>query len=746
MTITTFSYQRANGGVLSEHYDGDLWWLTYTEGEHQRVLPMYRRPAEHGPTAPVYLGHTLEEVCASGTDLLGQALLSRGEVRYDDVVGVLPRVCEGAYCFLGGTASHANLTVDTRGVVYPQPSGRDSSPTPVYDPWDHLRELKDIMPRQIMLAEEYPILINVFETNEETVELIYFVEPGDSDRDPVLWIREKRYTVPELAGPVYAYRVAAFSRETPYASVAGGCVKEDVDRSLVVEAFADTVAYWVKFSEQGAKLSLPEERLARAARGNVAAAAVTCTADRPHYGHRFYGKELHDNFPPNYIWLIETGCVMGRERWAKRVFEQMINYALTDEGRFAYRQGEALGMGASATEYGCLLFLANRYFDKLCVRDYEADQIDKLIGMGNVILSHCVSCPEFNGRVLVKMCAEADTNSRVHVYLNNNLWSVRGLRALDGILHRLGRKNNGSYKAMADTLWGNVLYLLKERSVQDSRFGLLPPFRFDYTPMPHTLSYCRETFAPMSNRDYGEYVDASKSRGAEKQCGQDVTENCYANYRYYPEALSAMLLPEAFADGAAALREKLGGELMGMTRFRSWVDNWPVLHYARFLIETGRTDKYLLLLYAHTELHGNRERLCYYEQIKLNGAVSAHDCLPSLLTTPCMVGWMFAYEPVDGGLRLLSALPKSWYTQAFSVRGIGYSGGKVDIMSTGEVLTVRFSEPAPRDCVLVWRACGQLLPEHILSGSEYIEGIEGNRILLKSGITVMEISVKQHIP
>ena len=741
MIYTTFSHKRAAGGVLSEHYDGAQWWLTYTEGDYRTNLPMYRLKEECKPAPTAYLGHTMEEICASGTDILGQALLARGEVQYDDVTGVLPCICKDAYCFLGSTTSHANLTVDTRGVVYPQPSGRDSTPAPVYDPWCHLRELNGIIPRQIKLSEEYPILINVFETEEATVELIYFVEPGDSDRDPILWIREKRYSASDFSDLTYTYRVAAFSRETNYEATAGGHIKEDIDKDVIVEAFADTVVYWVKFSRKGATLSLPEERLSRGAKGNIAAAAVTCTADRPHYGHKFYGKELHDNFPPNYIWLIETACVMGREVWAKRVFEYMVNYALTDEGRFVYRQGEALKMGASATEYGCLLFLANRYFDKLGIKDYDEDQIGKLIGMGNVILSHCIPCPEFEDSILVKMCAEADTNSRVHVYLNNNLWSIRGLCALDAMLHRLGAKNNGSYKKMADILQMNVSRLLKEQSVCDSRFGILPPFRFDYTPTPHTLSYCRKTFAPMDDEDYAEYVNASKSRGREKQSGQDVTENCYANYRYYPEALSAMLLPQAFADGIEALRENLGGELLGMTRFRSWVDNWPVLHHARYLIETGRIDKYLLLLYAHTELHGNRERLCYYEQIKLNGAVSAHDCLPSLLTTPCMVGWMFAYEPMDGGLRLLSALPKSWYRQAFRVCGIGYSGGKLDIEFNGTCLTVRFSAPSPKNCTLIWRAHDQLLPKHILSGNEYIDGLESNKLLLKSGITMMEISI-----
>ena len=40
--------------------------------------------------------------------------------------------------------------------------------------------------------------------------------------------------------------------------------------------------------------------------------------------------------------------------------------------------------------------------------------------------------------------------------------------------------------------------------------------------------------------------------------GQEITENTYANYRYYPESLSAMLLPENYANGILKMRDNLG--------------------------------------------------------------------------------------------------------------------------------------------------------------------------------------------
>lgn len=750
---TTFEFKRVNGGTLKEYFDGKTWWLEYTEKESNRKLKMYDLEKKEVKANPLFLGHALQEVLDSGKDILGNELMAKGDVEYSDVVGVLPEVTNRSYSFIGGPASHSNMTVDTRGAVYRQLSGRDigGEKGPDYEPWVEIPEIKDVMPRQVAMSEEFPVLINVYDLKDETVEIIYFIEPGDSGRDPTLWIRKKRYKGAELKDLSYAYNSFELYYELPNRPANEFAFSEDqiivevqkyASDNTVIEAFADTIAFWVKFLSKGVSIALPEERLSKVAAGAMAAAAATCTTDRPHYGHKYYGKEIHDNFPPNYIWIIETACIMGRADWAKRVFDHLLTYATTDEGKIVYRQGRAQNYGASATEYSNILFLADRYFDKLGLSVLDDDKAAKLLGMGEHILAHCVPCPEFEDKILVKMCAEADTNSRVHVYLNNNLWSVRGLCALDSIIDKLGMENSGKYRKMADTIKQNVDSLLSKLALYDERFGLVPPFRLDYEAKPHTLSNCRDTFSPMTNEEYANYIRATISRGAEKEDGQDVTENCYANYRYYPELLSAMLLPKEMADGAEKIREELGGEILGMTRFRSWIDNWPVLHHARFLIETDRIEKYLLLLYSHTELHGHRNRLCYYEQVKLDGNYNMPDCVPSLLTAPCMVGWMFAYEKMNGTLSLLTALPKDWYSKEFSAFGIGYSGGKIDFVSDGAGICLKFSSPSPEGTVLVWRAKDEIALDDVVLGKEFVESIDGNKIKLRAGLTDIRISIK----
>lgn len=733
--LKTWEFIRTGGGILAEHTDGNRWWFTYEDKAGSRILQSYATKPDTATGNKLYLGYTPDEIIDSGKDLLARSLFAKGEPSYDDVVGVLPQITEKAYCFIGGPASHASPIVDRMGVIYPQRSGRDRKPAPLFTPDTIFPALSGILPRQYMIHGEMPILVNVFDLDDTITELLYFVEPGDSDRDPTVWIRAKHYAKHTPHTCRYDYHVASISRELTPEEMREIPIKQ----AIFEGAMADTFAYWIKFSENGVTLDLPEQKLEKVARGAIAAAAVTCTADRPHYGHKFYGKELHDNFPPNYIWLIEAACLMGRSEWAARVLTYMLNYALTDEGRFCYRQGQHLNIASSAAEYGYLLFLVNRYKRLLGLAQLSADTASKLCGMGDVILANVKKCEEFDGRLLVKMCAEADTNSRVFVYLNNNLWAIRGLRALASLI---GNEQGQKYADTAEILWKNVSELLEKNSVSDERFGRIPPFRLDYKMPPHTLSNCKDTFSPLQEKEREEYFTATQVAADAKTTGQDITENNYANYRYYPEALSAMLLPDDLANGAEALRENLGGELLCMTRFRSWVDNWPVLHHARFLLESGRIDKYLLLLYAHTEHHGHPDLLCYYEQIKLDGSVSAPDCLPALLTTPTMIGWMFAYESVrDNKLSLLSALPKSWYTMPFTAEKIGYSGGEVGICSDGDTITVSFSSPCKENCELVWRAKDAICEEDVLAGREFIREIRGNKLVLKSGLTSFKIKI-----
>lgn len=736
--MTVFEYKRPLSDTkLSEYFSDFEFYFELVRGESKQKISLYSLNDGEGEKYEPYLGYSLCEVLNSGRDILGEKLLSGGDPEYSAVKTALPKITKKAYAFLGGPASWAGVTVEPDGSIIHQLSGRDREPKPIFTPVTVDAELGKIPPRMLLSGGEYPVLVSIHTDGVRTLELLYFVEPGDTDRDPIVWIRSKKYLNTSAEDHEIKYAVSAISREGDEFVHNENPPTE----KIFLEALCDTLCYWTDFSGAQAKITIPEEEIARVARGAVSFSALTFTGAHPHYGHKFYGKELHDNFPPNYLWAIEASCLLGRWEWAKEIFDGMIAYGLNDDGKMCYRQGLSLNLGVSATEYGMLIFLANKYKKILGINAKSEKALKKICGMGNQILAHCVPCPEFSNRILVKMCAEADTNERVNVYLNNNLWAIRGFTSLCELLSDTG-KDFSVYENMVKTLSENIMDMLSEYTECDTRFGKLAPFRFGYTATPLTLSSCRDTFYPIPDAELDSYLNSTRTRGPESS-KQDFTENTYSNYRYYPEALCSMLVPDELADNIVKMRESLGGELVGMTRFRSWIDNWPVLNYARFLIESGRIEKYLLLLYAHTAHHGRADLMAYYEQISADGEVRANDCVPSLLTNPIMLAWAFAYERVsDGRLMLLSALPKSWYSKPFSAVGLGYSEGLVDLVSDGVCVDISFSEPTEKEVSLVWRAKEKISPSDIEVGKEYVSEICGNTVLFKKGIKFIKIKIK----
>lgn len=734
---TVFEFKRPSGVILKEIFDDGEFKLFLSMGDYRKEIALYKVGEEEIDERDLFLGYTVDDVLDSGRDILGEALCKYGDPEYSAVRKVMPKITNNAYAFLGGPASWAGVTVEPNGEIIHQASGRDREPKPIFDPKSVDSRLGALIPKRMLVGREYPIMISLHTDGTDSLEFVYFVEPGDTDRDPIVWIRIKKYKNECPNGYTIEYKVAAISREGDEHLLNDN----PPDEQIFLDALCDTVCFWVKYYSLGAQISVPEGEIERVGRGAVAFSALTFTGDHPHYGHKFYGKELHDNFPPNYIWAIESACVLGRVSWAKGIVRHLLDYAVNDEGRICYRQGTGLNFGVSATEYGMILHIINKYKKILGLTVLTEEEAVKLAGMGNEILSHCMPCPEFDGLTLVKMCAEADTNERVNVYLNNNLWAIRGFEALCEILSQT-KINTDVYSDMEKTLAENVEIMIKKHAVQGTQFGTLIPFRFGYTATPLTLSICKDTYRPLTEEEKEVYFTTARTRGPESS-EQDITENTYANYRYYPEALCSMLIPNEYADSIVRMRENLGGEILGMTRFRSWIDNWPVVHYARFLIETGRIEKYILLLYAHTAHHGRADLMAYYEQIYLNASPKANDCVPSLLTTPLMLAWMFAYERVsDGHLQLLSAVPKKWFSDKFSAKNIGYSGGSINIDYDGEKLSVSSSSEIPENTEIIWRNKENIDLSDIKIGSEYVKDIIKNKIIIKSGINKFEIMLK----
>ena len=743
MKKTVFEIEKKNGDTLKEYYENGSFAMELSLSGIVKRFSMYHvDDITKEKALNAFGGHTQEELLDSGRDILAEELLQNGDPDFNEVEKILPPVTDGsfdilcgAYSFLSGRASWSGVMVDTQnGNVYPQTVANDRITSPIFSPVMVDAKLNRNKPYQVLLGGKFPFLISIHKLERLVYEFLMFVEAGDPDRDPVVWIRTKKYDNASPSDFEVDYQIVARSRLTQ---------ARKIDKDTFLDTLFDSVCYWDMFDSKTAQFNIPVKLIENVIGGAMMSTATTFSGDHAHYGHFVYGEEVHDNFPPNYFWALESCCLLGQTEWAKGIFSHLIRYVLNRKGKFFYRQGEEELSGASAAEYGCILFIANKYQTLLAVEDWDDEYWEKLIGMGNVILDNFVPCREFNDKRLILMCAEADTNTRIHVYLNNNLWALRGLENLVALLETNGKTaQTKAFKEVVRELSENIRELLKVHTVKGTKFGDLPPFRLGYTATPHTLSSCKDTFAPITDEEFRKYATASYSR-SEGNAGQDLLENSYANYRYYPEMLSSMLLEKAQAEAIIKMRESIGGEYLCMNRFLERLDEWTAVHNARYLLETEKIEKYLLLLYAHTCHHGHPDLMCYYEQVAPGKKWRAHDCIPSLLTTPIMMGWAFAYETMqDNKLSLLRAIPKDWFTKSFGVKHLMYSEGSIDVFVEKGKIDLQFSSPIQKKTEIVWRCKEKLTFEDIVTGKEYVQDIFENRLILKKGVTNVHIVIQ----
>ena len=183
-----------------------------------------------------------------------------------------------------------------------------------------------------------------------------------------------------------------------------------------------------------------------------------------------------------------------------------------------------------------------------------------------------------------------------------------------------------------------------------------------------------------------------------KKLEQDPGENAYANYRYYPEIFSSCMLDKKYEDAMLKMREALGGELMGMTRFGHGTDDWPAYNMALNFLERGRHDKFRNLLYAHAAHHGLIDFHIYYEQVAMNSRehcfVIRDSFIPSIVLNNLMINMMFAYESMNGGgIYLLRGIPADWLGKKnFACDGVYAGSGNFTIDATADTIKVKSSD------------------------------------------------------
>lgn len=720
----------AGGGEL-------LFWSA------QGPLRSVRKP-EPGKYAPPagsqpYAGRTLDEVLASAPDILGNEVRAAGEPSYERVVGLLPPVRGRRYQVLGSPLS--------RGKVIMWPSGAVTSQRPgdgavIYDPARADARVAGCRAYDGLLDDWMPMACYRFEGDEEVYDLIAFVPPEEYGVRPALFTRLTRYRRSD-------YAIAEEHYLRP-----GYWQGDDLSKAGFYAALDAAVRYWWTFEASLTEVVLPEERAWRWTKGCLALATTTFCGDHPKYGAFHYAGEEHDTFPPTLLTTGQATAEWGATRLAHDYMKYYLEKITRADGSFNY-------YGPSGTEYAQWLWLLNETEKCSGVQPWISQSLDKVIATGRLLEG--LRRPVDNTSLrLIELGAEADNRQEIHTYFSNNLWGVRGLSALAELVRRreLGREAT-QFNEWAGSLAQDVREAARRYSEPADVGPLIPSF-IGYPadmwtlsvgpPLPEDVPSWEQaaylsgkTFSVKSlpdERTVGGGRETSASDEKQRSPRQWMRENTYANYRYHLEALSAMALEPEHAEALRRLRKERGGELLGMTRFMGWLDDWPVASYARYLMDTDRIDDYLLLYYAHMAHHGNRETLTYYEQVTADGQARADDSVPCLLVTPMMTRWMLCYEPVhEDALYLLRGVPRAWLNQGqtTAARGLVTRMGAVDVeVSVGAgYVEAALVLPAMTETIRTYLDIrlpdGRFL-KATLRGAQWISEIqEGYRLVLAPG-------------
>ncbi len=396
-----------------------------------------------------------------------------------------------------------------------------------------------------------------------------------------------------------------------------------------------------------APAEVPEPELQQAARRSLQLGLLTFRGVAPHYGMGSYDQQRHNSFPPTTISAVETLLAIGDIAEAA----DRITYYLS---RYVNADGSLDYYGPSVAEHGQLLSLAARVTDNLGGIAFVENHLALVRPIWQRLLDIRTRSLELYDEPgdprhgLIPGLPEADYHEDEEqweqFYYAGDLWVCRGLREWGRVLLASGlvtsREEGRTLLAEADAYHDDIIASLRTVGAFDGDF--LPPGPTQLEPIDDMVA------------------DAHSS---------------YCNYRYLPEMLSSGELPEELMRKGIEWRRTHRGELLRTTRFKEHLDDWPVLHYARALLELDMIDDYLLLMYAHLAHHQDAGTQVAYEQVDIKTEEGARrrragQVAPCQFTVPTMLAWAMAYDDRDGEtIWLMRGAPKRWWDTPGTISG-----------------------------------------------------------------------------
>jgi len=432
---------------------------------------------------------------------------------------------------------------------------------------------------------------------------------------------------------------------------------------------------WEQFLAKGIQLEVPDSRVSDTSKAALVRALISEVGNYPKYGVGVYGAKEHDTFPPTTILLNLCLLDWGFREEAKARLSYYLSHFVKPDGTFDY-------YGPAISEYGQLLAVAARYVRITGDTGWLQEHLPPLERICDSLLAQINASwkqypPDSPYYGLLWGSAEADTRKDKRFYFSGDVWCWRGLEEMGQVLNEAGqRSSDATVGQLGKKLLGedekfraNVLATLR-REFQNSA---TPPF------LPPIVGMKK----PFGNMTEGGFAS-------------------YTNYRYWPEMLSAGMLPPEMRDAIIGYRTSHGGEVAATTRLEDVVDDWPYANYAWGLLEADQVKHYLLGFYGHLAYHQTPGTFTAYESAAIRGDSTrdyASDyCVPAQVVAPQLLRWMIAWEPWDKPeLWLARAVPSEWYAHGFSARRIPTRWGRVNlsVAPAGEGLAAQVEMESP---------------------------------------------------
>ena len=587
-----------------------------------------------GDPGKLYLGHTIDAIMNSPTDLLGDQILARpGDPDYDEIAGVFPPIRKiKTYGFVGTPD-----TIDKVGFVY---GGRTPNfdPAPYYSPISQIRDQGHVWDG--LVGGYLPVLRFVYPDNDGNwTEMLAFAPlriSNGNDRIQPVWYRITRVENGYLKWSKYIDSYHPFPPRLDY------------DPRLFYKDLSDLKSGWDSILKQAMQIELPDEHVANMARFSLVRAIMTRVGDFPKYGafDKDYAGSEHDGFPDTFT--VETAAMLD---WG--LVDRAGHYIDNYFGEFVRDDGSILYRGPETGQYGRMLTVVAQYVNLGGDIEVLLKRRSRIDGVTNLLLTlraKALKLPTTDpaygmiaGWSEADACLDPDPPRYMQPYFSNSTEAARGFRDLGMVWEMIGKKKGNAELAA----WGQRLVregseLRKDIDTSISRSILT----IDGERILPSIAGVKEPFHIAVPRD--------------------ETDPQFRSYRAYMEMMYSGSLTKAQVQMIVDYRSHHHDVILGMPTAYGYktgeLAGFLSYGYGYGLIQHDLIRQALLMMYSDMAHQYTRGTWTAPETRNvLIDRLAAPYCTPAQLVAALMTRWLLVFEdPESNTLWLGKAVPRKW--------------------------------------------------------------------------------------